>query len=116
VPERRKLELSLKQNRGAEHRIYFSSQEEINRFCHHLRGSTSNWVEDVLFYRIPQSLLADVAKTENSSPHWSVSFIDNRLYMTANGIDVESEIEPIDIWSAFQHSLSESADSNMPND
>lgn len=105
VPEKRKLELSLKQNQTAEHRIYLSSHEEIQDFCHHLRGSTTNWVQHVLFYRIPTSLLHEIADTETSSPHWSVSFIDNHLYMSINGVDLESDIVPIDIWESFQNSL-----------
>jgi uncharacterized protein YaeQ len=105
VPEKRKLELSLKQNNAAQHRIYLSSHDEIQRFCHHLRGSTTNWVHNVLFYLIPATLLDQLAATESSSPHWSVSFIDDRLYMSVDGVDLESDIMPIDIWEAFQHSL-----------
>lgn len=104
-PDKRKIEISLKQHADAEHRIYFYDHEDIRTFCHHLRGSRTNWIEDVLFYRIDPDLMAELIKQESSSPNWNVSFIDDRLYLRVDGADLESEITPIDIWSEFQMSL-----------
>ncbi len=105
VPEKRKLELSLKQHSNAEHMVYFYQPEDIERFCHHLRGSKTNWIKDIEFYSIAPAFLEQLAATETSSPLWSISFIDNRVYLTIGNDDLESEITPIDIWDAFQHSL-----------
>jgi len=105
TPEKRKLELSLKQNPDAEHRVYFYEGAEIANFCHHLRGSKTNWVKDVQFYLIDTNVLQELETLEQTSPHWSVSFIDDRMYLTVDGRDFESTIETIDIWSAFQDSL-----------
>lgn len=105
APDKRKLELSLKQHQHAEHRIYFFEPDDIEDFCHHLRGSKTNWVESVLFYQLNSQLLASLIENESSSPHWTLSFIDNRIYLSVDGVELESEISSIDIWSAFQASL-----------
>jgi uncharacterized protein YaeQ len=105
APEKRKLELSLKQHPDAEHRIYFYDPHDIPLFCHHLRGSSTNWVENVLFFRIDQDFLASLIERESSSPQWNISFIDDRLYLSVDGVELESEVAPIDIWSEFQRSL-----------
>jgi uncharacterized protein YaeQ len=105
APEKRKLELSLKQHPHAEHRIYFYEPEDIQLFCHHLRGSKTNWVEKVLFYQLDPQLIASLIEHESSSPLWNLSFIDDRIYLSVDGVELESEIAPVDIWSAFQESL-----------
>jgi uncharacterized protein YaeQ len=104
-PEKRKLELSLKQHPKAEHRVYFYQDLESAHFCHHLRGSKTNWVEHVTFYQLDPAFLNRLAELESSSPEWNVSFIDNRLYLTTNGLDLESSVTPISIWEEFQASL-----------
>jgi uncharacterized protein YaeQ len=105
APDKRKLELSLKQNTQAEHRVYFYQEEDIARFCHHLRGSKTNWVKDIECYQIEARLLEELETQERTSPEWSVSFIDDRMYLTIDGQDFESTISRIDIWEAFQDSL-----------
>lgn len=105
TPDKRKLELSLKQHVDTEHRIYFYDLQDIPIFCHHLRGSSTNWVENVLFYLIDPDFLAQLIQYESSSPHWNISFIDDRLYLSFSGVEIESEITPVDIWSEFQRSL-----------
>jgi uncharacterized protein YaeQ len=104
-PEKRKLELSLKQHPKAEHRVYFYQEQEVQRFCHHLRGSKTNWVQHVAFYQIEPELLERLAELECHSPEWNTSFIDNRLYLSIDGLDLESTIKPIDIWDEYQATL-----------
>jgi uncharacterized protein YaeQ len=110
APEKRKLELSLKQHPDAEHRIYFYEPDDIPLFCHHLRGSKTNWVERVFFYRLDPQFLSSLIQHESSSPHWNLSFIDDRIYLSVDGVELESEIAPIDIWSEFQASLASGED------
>lgn len=105
APEKRTLELSLKQNSEAEHRVYFYQEGEIANFCHHLRGSKTNWVKDVQFYLIDAHLLQELETLEQTSPHWNVSFLDEHIYLSIDGRDFESHLEHVDIWSAFQDSL-----------
>ena len=104
-PEKRPLELSLKQNPQAVHTVYFYQEEDLPRFCHYLRGSTSNWIKNVTFYHIEDSLLTQVAEIEDRSPTWNISFIDGTIYLTVKSLELESTIEAVDIWDAFQDSL-----------
>ena len=104
-PEKRPLELSLKQNPQAVHTVYFYQEEDLPRFCHYLRGSTSNWIKNVTFYHIEDSLLTQVAEIEDISPTWNISFIDGTIYLTVKSLELESTIEAVDIWDAFQDSL-----------
>lgn len=116
LPDKRKLELSLKHSPKAEHVIYLYSSEDIANFCHYLRGSKSNWVQEVHFYSLDPALLERLIDTESSSPTWNISFIDNAIFLTVTGatnkgrlipevIDLESAIKPIDIWLEFQNTL-----------
>jgi uncharacterized protein YaeQ len=103
--ERRKLELSLKQHPHAVHAVYFFDELQVLTFCHQLRGSKTNWVKDVQFYQIPSQLLAELAPYETTSPQWTVTIVDARLYLTVDGHDIEADIASIDIWEAYQRSL-----------
>jgi uncharacterized protein YaeQ len=112
-PEKRLLELSLKQQPQAEHRIYFYEPNDIQIFCHHLRGSKTNWVENVLFFQLDPQLIASLIEHESSSPHWNLSYIDDRLYLTVNGAELSSEIISVNIWSEFQTSLETAQDETI---
>jgi len=105
TPQKRMLELSLKQSPDAEHRVYFYRPDDVTTICHHLRGSKTNWVDKVLFYKIAPELLARLIEHDSSSPIWNLSFIDDRIYLTTGDLEVESELLQIDIWVAFQNSL-----------
>lgn len=109
VAEKRKLEVSIKQHPSASHTVYFFEDSQISAFCHQLRGSKTNWVKDVQFFHIPASLLEELLPYETTSPHWVVSIIDNRIYLNVEGVDLEADISPIDIWQRYQDSLAESA-------
>jgi uncharacterized protein YaeQ len=109
APDKRKLELALKQHPEAEHRIYFYTPEDLETFCHHLRGSKTNWIENVQFYQLDQDLLERLIENESSSPHWNLSFIDDRIYLSVNNIELESEVLQLDIWAAFQESLTQNS-------
>jgi hypothetical protein len=72
-----------------------------------LRGSKTNWVKDVQFYLIPSTILQELIPLESSSPNWSATIVDNQLYLTCDGVELQSEISPIDIWRSYQESLKE---------
>lgn len=107
VPDKRKLELSLKHYPRAEHRVYFFDKSHAYSFCHSLRGSKTNWIEGVQFYQIQPALLQELSAHEISSPHWNITFVDQCMYLDIDGFDLESEITEVDIWVAFQESLRE---------
>lgn len=105
VPDRKKIEVTLRSHPHAEHRIYFYDPAQIMQFCHLLRGSKTNWVKDVQFFLIPPRILEDLIPLAHSSPLWNVTIIDNQLYLTCDGSELQTSIEPVDIWQAFQESL-----------
>jgi hypothetical protein len=78
-----------------------------------LRGSKTNWVKEVQFYLIPSPILQDLIPLERSSPLWSVTIVDNQLYLTCDGVEFQSEIIPIDIWQSYQESLSTTQESSL---
>jgi len=102
VPDKKKFERALKQNPSARFSIYFYEPQDINAFCWMLRGSKTNWVENVFFFQINSTLLRSLSENESFNSDWDINLIDSSLYLTANGIDYLSEIESIDIWDAFQ--------------
>jgi uncharacterized protein YaeQ len=107
--DKRKLEVALRTSPSAEHRIYFYSPEHTREFCRILKGSKTNWVKDIHFYQIPASFLEALVPLERSSPIWSMTFIDNRLYLICDGHDFECDLAPVDIWAEFQSYLEDEA-------
>jgi uncharacterized protein YaeQ len=105
VPDRKKLEVSLRSAPEAEHRIYFYEDTQIHEFCHMLRGSKTNWVKDIQFYRIPNELLQQLIPLEHSSPTWNVTFVDNHLYLQCDGTELEGDVTPVSIWDEYQEGL-----------
>ena|GEM_PF-1051575 len=103
--DKRTIEVSLKQHPKAMHVVYFFEESQKQSFCHHLRGSKTNWIRDVQFYQLCPSFLEKLAMYESSSPQWTVTIVDNRIYINVDGNDLESDISPIDIWEAYQESL-----------
>jgi uncharacterized protein YaeQ len=109
-PSYEKIERALRHHRGAEFRVYFCSQQEVTEFCHLLRGSTSNWVKDVQFYALPESLLHALAEVDRSRLTWSVSFIDQCVYLQEHELSLQGEMPQLDIWKLYQQSLAQSAE------
>ena len=104
-PSKQKIERSLHASPRAEHRIYFYETDQITKFCHMLRGSKTNWVRDIEFFMIDPALLAQLIPLERTSPAWDLTFIDNRLYLTCDGTQLEADIAVLDIWANYQDSL-----------
>lgn len=103
--DRKKLERAMKAHPKAEIRIYFDDDEEIARFCHELRGSKTNWIAPLSFYRIPSATLEALTQNERSSATWNVTVIEDYLYLECDGTQIEASIEPLDMWREFQRSL-----------
>ncbi len=103
--DERKLKKSLRQNDQARHAVYFYTQEQALAFCHHLRGSKSNWIDSVDFYMLDFAFLETIAAQLESSNKWSVMLIDDNLYISMHGQDFESRISELDVWQMFQESI-----------
>jgi uncharacterized protein YaeQ len=105
VPDKKKIETTLRTHPKAEHRIYFYEAEQISRFCHMLRGSKTDWVKDIQFFLIPSAILEALVPLERSSPIWNVTIIDDELYLTCDTIELQTRVTTVDIWAAYQESL-----------
>lgn len=105
APDKKKIEITLRSQKDAEHRIYFYEPSQISQFCHMLRGSKTNWVKDIQFYLIPPALLEALVPLERSSPLWNVTIIDDEIFLTCDGTELQAHIESVDIWDAYQESL-----------
>ena len=112
VPDKKKLETTLRAHPHAEHRIYFYEAEQISQFCHMLRGSKTNWVKDIQFHLIPSSILQALIPLERSSPLWSVTIVDDEMYLTCDDTELQGRIATVDIWAAYQESLLHEEDRN----
>ncbi len=87
--------------------LYFYSPDHIEKFCHGMRGSTTNWISDIKFYEIPSGFLEELTVHDRSSSEWSFTFIDNTLYLTVNGVQHETTLSTLDMWEKFQETLNE---------
>jgi uncharacterized protein YaeQ len=114
-PDRKKLETTLRAHPQAEHRIYFYEQEQIAQFCHMLRGSKTDWVKEIQFFLIPSALLEALVPLERSSPLWNVTIVDDELYLTCDGTDLQDKVVTVDIWAAFQDSLLQEGGPSEPS-
>jgi uncharacterized protein YaeQ len=103
--DKRKLEITLRSSPQAEHRIYFYSSEHVHSFCHMLKGSKTNWVKDISFFLIPPEFLEQLIPLEHSSPLWTMTCVENRIYLSCDGVDSECDLAPINIWDAYQDYL-----------
>jgi uncharacterized protein YaeQ len=105
IPDRKKLEVSLRATPSAEHLIYFYKRSQIPQLCHMLRGSKTNWVKEIVFSTISEELIERLIPLQHSSPTWQATFVDNSLYLVADGTELSGEISPVDIWQEYQSSL-----------
>ena len=105
VPDKKKLERALKANPKGNFRIYFYAPEQIVNFCWMLRGSKTNWIENITFCLLDRDLLEDLAITDSSSSTWDLNIFDGMFFLNAQGHDFSSSFQPVDIWDEFQISI-----------
>lgn len=108
VPDKKKLELALRLPPPINYHIYFYEHAQIPEFCHHLRGSKTNWVAPFAFSLIDPDFLENLLPYENSSPTWEVTIIDGHLYLVCDKREFDTVVLPVDIWNAYQESIQES--------
>jgi uncharacterized protein YaeQ len=99
------LRLAERERREIVCKAYLFSDEHLQHFCRELRGAKENWIEPVQFFRIRQESLDAIAASERSSARWTVTVVDSSMYLNCDGIEVETTIEPIDMWDEFQRSI-----------
>jgi len=108
-PERKKILAALRSALPPPHKtrfaVYFYNDEQILKFCDSMRGSKENWISDISFYRIDLDILEALISLKRSSANWSVTIIDNNLYLYCDGHELSTTIHLIDMWQQFQESI-----------
>lgn len=99
--------------------VYFRNFLDEQKFVHQLRGSKTNWVEHVSFYRLDLSDFSDWLGQyeETGLPtriEANITIVDEVLYCSLENRASETGSEaktfscpiiPLDIWESFQQSL-----------
>jgi uncharacterized protein YaeQ len=107
LPDLKSLRLSVRQQNRANCSVYFYRPEQLERFCHQLRGSKENWVTEIKFFMIRHPNLESLIISERVSISWQIIAIDDIFYLENGDHSQQVHFEAIDIWAAFQESLKE---------
>lgn len=118
VPDIKALRLAVRRYTDCRFAVYFSSQDQIDRFCHHLRGTRENWVAPIHFYFIAPELLALLVERIQSSNQWDITESEQIFFIDDRGTQLELPFHEIDIWKEYQNSLikEQSDDHKSPRD
>jgi uncharacterized protein YaeQ len=85
-------------------RGYCFESVQVEAICTALKGSGSNWIEPVTFFRIDHRFLHQLSELETGKQRWEVTIVENNhLYLSTNHRQLETDIAAIDIWATFQH-------------
>jgi uncharacterized protein YaeQ len=110
APERKKLEKALRLGADVEFRIYFYDRSQIEEFSHHLKGSKSNWIENIRFYIIEKDLLQRLGELEARSADWEFTVVEDDIYVSVDGVELNTRIPAINMWQEFQTLIGNIAD------
>lgn len=101
----KKLERSLRTDPECKHSIYFETEEQITKFCHHLKGSKTNWIKSSEFYKWDQEFTTEIAEDFPARPIWQISFIDSSVYLDTGSKELTCLLEPLNMWAYFQETI-----------
>ena len=108
-PARKKLERALRAGLPApdltKYHIYFYSDQQVQSFCGELRGSKTNWISQIRFFKIPSQILEELLPLERSSATWFVTIVDDTLYLNCDGRELETVLTSLDMWKEFQETI-----------
>jgi len=105
VPESKVLEAALRTWPMASFRVYFHQDEQVDRLCYLMKSSRSPWLSRVEFYRFQESFLQDLVPFDSSSPSWTLTFVDEGVYLAFNDHEFESSMARLDMSREFQRWL-----------
>ena len=100
-----KVRKALRKHPRPRYQLYFYDSAQIDRFCSALKGSTENWIFDLLFFKVDPNLLSEIAAHLISSSKWIFTESDANLFLSSNGFESESAIIQFDMWGEFQNYL-----------
>jgi uncharacterized protein YaeQ len=114
LPDFKALRLLARRSAPATCAVYFYTKAQLTKFCHDLRGTKENWVERCRFFilHVTPEQIDTILPEEASSVDWQIIEIDSTLYLEGPAFSVALQLEALDIWDAYQQSLS----SGEPNE
>ena len=104
-PPEEKLRRAMRMRPPPNISIYFYEEEQVEQFCLSLRGSKSNWIEHLRFFRIEDALISALLPLSRSSSRWAVTILDDSMFLSVDGTELQSSIHPLDMWDRYQGSI-----------
>ena len=95
----------LKRSPHPRYSVYFTSDEERLAFCKGMRGSTTNWIDEISFYQIPAAPLESLTDFEATKSTWNLTIVDDIVFLGVNELTLEFPLPALDMWHEFQQSL-----------
>ncbi len=102
---KKKLQKALRSDGIQRVSVYFYHDSQIEDLCRELRGSTSDWIAPIVFYKINPEITSSLVEREGSSNDWGVTIADNFIFLETGGETLSTTIDEVDMWQAFQHSI-----------
>jgi uncharacterized protein YaeQ len=101
-PDLKKLKKALRAGDRCDYRVFFYSPKQVDQFCQYMKGSKSNWIERCRFFQYDQAALEDLAETLELKNSWSVTLVDNTIYLGSHERTFEITLNPLDMWQLYQ--------------
>lgn len=107
---RKRIERSIRLRSVSDRRVYFFEEHRIEEFVKELRGSVENWIAPVSFLILPAALISELSAqqerhAQRGSAVWTLSILDNQIYLDANGSERSGAISVLDMWQRYQSSI-----------
>lgn len=105
VPNERLIRHSLRKKPRPKMAVYFHSDEEVEKFCHHLKGSKENWATEISYFMVVPDDAEALETLVLRSRHLEATLVDNCLYGQIGEEHFSVQFHPVDIWRHFQQML-----------
>ena len=105
VPDAKVLETALRTWPQAAFRLYFYEDGQVEKLCHAMRASRGTWLSRIGFYRFDPGFLEALLPFDSSSPLWTLTFVDNQVYLAFDDQEFESSLSVLDMSAEFQRWL-----------
>ncbi len=108
IPEQKRFERALRSDENASFRVYFYNNTDVKSFCGRLRGSETNWVSRVQFFKIDPEILEQLTSFGNVRQNWSITFLEDVFFISSDAGELHGYLHPIDIWREYQNEIGNS--------
>lgn len=103
--EKRRVERVHNHSPNAKLSLYFDCEEEVFRFCHELRGSRTNWIQDIEFFKFTPGDFALIGDPSDRRHKLEATLIDPVFHISSNRGEMSVAVDQFDMWERYQSSL-----------